>query len=69
MLLFLASMEKIQLKIAEPTTMMLHIKFDCDRPTGLRDIHLWNCGRRTDGWTPDHGNPISSPCEPSAQVS
>ena len=71
MLLFLASMEKIRLKIAEimrgqhflhtksmgvvcchsnqssnpvcfktlcrqcPTTMMLLIKFDCDRPTGL----------------------------------
>ena len=27
-------------------------------------------GRRTtDGRTPDHGHPISSPCEPSAQVS
>ena len=22
-------------------------------------------GRRTDGWTPDHGHPISSPCEPN----
>ena len=26
-------------------------------------------GRTTDGRTPDHGHPISSPCEPSAQVS
>ena len=25
-------------------------------------------GRTTDGRTPDHGHPISSPCEPSAQV-
>ena len=22
-------------------------------------------GRTTDGWTPDHGHPISSPCEPN----
>ena len=22
-------------------------------------------GRRTDGRTPDHGHPISSPCEPN----
>ena len=26
-------------------------------------------GRTDDGRTPDHGHPISSPCEPSAQVS
>ena len=24
-----------------------------------------NGGRRTDGRTPDHGHPISSPCEPN----
>ena len=22
-------------------------------------------GRTDDGWTPDHGHPISSPCEPN----
>ena len=50
--------------------MMLQIKFDCNFPTGLRDIHVWKCkqthgrthGRRLDLYT------ISSPCEPSAQV-
>ena len=27
---------------------------------------VWTDGRRTDdGWTPDHGHPISSPCEPN----
>ena len=30
-----------------------------------RSLKLWT----TDGQTPDHGHPISSPCEPSAQVS
>ena len=38
-----------------------------------RSLKLWTTtddGRRTtDGRTPDHGYPISSPCEPSAQVS
>ena len=39
-----------------------------------RSLKLWTTdGRRTDGRTdgrtPDHGHPISSPCEPSAQVS
>ena len=42
-----------------------------------RSLKLWtptdgrtDDGRRTtDGRTPDHGHPISSPCEPSAQVS
>ena len=29
-----------------PTPVMLHIKFDQDWPTGLRDIHVWKCGRR-----------------------
>ena len=37
--------------------MMLQMKFDYDRPAGLRDIHVWKCGRtdgraRTDGRTP-----------------
>ena len=52
-----------------PNPMMLQIKFGCNRPTGCRDIHFWNCGgRRTttttdnvDGRTTDHGYTISSP--------
>ena len=38
-----------------PTPMMLQIKFGCNRPAGLGDIHVWKCGRkhgRTDGRTP-----------------
>ena len=31
-----------------PTPMMLQMKFDYDQPAGLRDIHVWKCGR-TDG--------------------
>ena len=38
------------------TPMMLQMKFDYDRPAGLRDIHVLKCGRmdaRTDaGWVP-----------------
>ena len=30
-----------------------------------RSLKLWTDGRRTDGWTQDHGHPISSPCEPN----
>ena len=44
---------------------MLHIKFGFDWLSGFR-------GEETDdddGRTPEHGHPISSPCEPSAQVS
>ena len=26
-----------------PIPMMLQIKFGCNRPPGLRDIHVWNC--------------------------
>ena len=50
-----------------PTPVMLHIKFDQDWPTGLRDIQVWKCG-----WgqtTADCCYTTSSPCEPSAQVS
>ena len=60
-----------------PTPMIRLLKYDCDRHTGCRggDIHVWKCGhtdthtdtltdrRRLDWYT------ISSPCEPSAQVS
>ena len=31
-----------------PTPIMLQMKFYFDRPTGLRDIYVWKCGR-TDG--------------------
>ena len=50
-----------------PTPVMLHKKFDRDRPTGFRDIQVrvWTT---TDGRTTDHWYSISSPCEPSAQV-
>ena len=34
-----------------PTPMMLQIKFGCNRPIGLGDIHVWKCGR-TDARTP-----------------
>ena len=52
---------------------MLHIKFGCGWPSGIREedlLKLWTDGRttdgrRTDGRTPDHGHPISSPCEPN----
>ena len=30
-----------------PTPVMLHIKFDQDWPTGLRDIQVWKCGWQT----------------------
>ena len=32
-----------------PTPLTLHIKFDQDWPTCLRDIQVWKCGRRTIG--------------------
>ena len=48
-----------------PTPLILHIKFDQDWPTGFRDIQVWKCGQGTT----DHWYTISSPCEPSAQVS
>ena len=47
------------------TPEMLHIKFDQDWPTDLRDIQVQKCGRQT----ADHWYITSSPCEPSAQVS
>ena len=51
-----------------PTPVMLHIKFDLGWPAGFRDIQVWKCGRRRTT-TKDHCYTISSPCEPSAQVS
>ena len=73
------SLDPICLKILcslSPTPVRLHIKFDQDWPTGWRDIQVWNGRRRRttttttdDGRTTDHWYTISSPCEPSAQVS
>ena len=28
-----------------PTPMMLYMKFDINRPAGLRDLHVWKCGQ------------------------
>ena len=46
---------------------MLHIKFGFDWPSGFRGKDLckwWTTTPTDDGQTPDHGHPISSPCEP-----
>ena len=40
-----------------PSPMMLQIKFSCNRPAGLGDIHVWKCGR-TDGCTDASSSPI-----------
>ena len=45
---------------------MLHTKFRIGPPVLEKKIFEWTTD---DGRTPDHGHPISSPCEPSAQVS
>ena len=46
-------------------------KFGFDWPSGFRGKDLRNCGRMTmEGRMTEHGHPIiSSPCEPSVQVS
>ena len=46
---------------------MLHIKFGFGWPSGFReeDLEIVD-GRTTDGRTPNHGHPISSPCEPKS---
>ena len=55
-----------------PFLRMLHMKFGFNLQR-RRSLKLWtdDDGRRTtdDGRTPEHGHPISSPCEPVAQVS
>ena len=33
------------------------MKFDYDRPAGLKDIHVWK-GGQSDGWTDAHSSPI-----------
>ena len=33
-----------------PTLMMLQMKFDYNQPAGLKETHVWKCGR-TDGQT------------------
>ena len=35
-----------------PSPMMLQIKFACNRPAGLGDIHVWKCGRTDAGSSP-----------------
>ena len=54
-----------------PFPRRLLIKFGFDWPSGFREEDVRNCGRRMDdnGRTTDHGYTISSPGEPSAQVS
>ena len=55
-----------------PNRMMLQIKFNCDRPIGLRDIHVWKCGHTDalmDGRTPAWLVYYKLTSEPSAQVS
>ena len=49
------------------TPVILHTKFDQDWPSGFRDIQVQKCGRRQR--MADHWYTISSPCEPSAQLS
>ena len=50
---------------------MLHIKFGFGWPSGSEKkifeiVDGWTDDGRTDnGRTPDHGHPISSPCEPN----
>ena len=61
----------IYIHIGSPFLLTLHIKFGFDWPSGFRGEDLCNCGRTTDGRTtddgrtPDHGLPLSSPCEPN----
>ena len=53
-----------------PIPVMLHIKFDKDWPTGLRDIFKFeNVDDDDDARMTDYWYTISSPCESSAQVS
>ena len=52
-----------------PSRVMLHIKFDKDWPTGFRDIKFESVDDDGRLRTTDHWYTISSPCEPSAQVS
>ena len=42
---------------------MLHINFGFNWPSGFEKKIFENGGRRRG--TPDHGHPISSPCEPN----
>ena len=64
----------IYINFRTPFLRMLHMKFGFDWPSGFRGE---DCGQTTDAYgrqttdrrTSEHGHPISSPCEPSAQVS
>ena len=62
------------LRCSSPISIMLHIQFEQDWQTGLRDIQVWMCGRRwrwrqltdDDRWTTESCYTINSP---SVQVS
>ena len=59
----------------------MYTKFRVNRPTGSGEEDFCLIGQAVsekifeivdddgDGRTPEHGHPISSPCEPAAQVS
>ena len=42
-------------------------EIDMNPSVGLRDNHVWKCGRTDGHWLKSH--PLSSPCEPLTQVS
>ena len=51
-----------------PFLRMLHMKFGFDWPKAVSEEKIFEIVD-DDGRTPEHGHPVSSPCEPSAQVS
>ena len=57
----------IYINFRSPFLRMLHMKVK--QFQNRRSLKLWTTTDDDDGRTPDHGYPISSPCEPSAQVS
>ena len=51
--------------------MMIQIKFGCNRPAGLGDIHVWKCGRthgHTDGRTDGRADAWRSARVPSYKL-
>ena len=54
----------IYIKFCPPFLRMLYMNFGFNWPSG--SLKMWT---DDDGPTTEHGHPISSPCEPSAQVS
>ena len=60
----------ININFRSPFLRMIHMKIGFDWPSGFRGEVLRNCGLTDDGGrTTEHGHPICSPYEPSAQVS